>query len=105
VRQQVRGSFFHGPLCAAFLVLLARVVVSSRFNRSSSVDTCFYSPFVTGLIDKCEAAMSATDPSAAAAASATSGAQSRRQYVFSGELVRGTQFYGYSESETVFVRM
>ncbi len=25
--------------------------------------------------------------------------------MFSGELVRGTQFYGYSEQETVFVRM
>jgi hypothetical protein len=65
-------------------------------------DAFAFSPFVTGLVDKCEAAMAATDP---LATSAGAGAQSRRQYVFSGELVRGTQFYGYSEDETVFVRM
>jgi hypothetical protein len=67
------------------------------------------SPFVTGLVDKCEAAMAATDALCASAAAgvgaARAGAASRRQYVFSGELVRGTQFYGYCEDETVFVRM
>jgi hypothetical protein len=50
--------------------------------------------------------MAATDPLlSAAGAGAGAGARSRRQYVFSGELVRGMQFYGYCEQESVFVRM
>ena len=72
------------------------------------------SPFVTGLVDKCEAAMAATDPMSTGGGGggvgvggggASKAGISKRQYVFSGELVRGTQFYGYSEEETVFVRM
>ena len=70
-------------------------------------DASPHSPFVTGLVDKCEAAMAATDTlsASAGAGAARPGAHSRRQYVFSGEVVRGTQFYGYCEDETVFVRM
>ena len=52
--------------------------------------------------------MAATDPllsAASAGAGAGAGARSKRQYVFSGELVRGMQFYGYCEQESVFVRM
>lgn len=90
-----------GRLCLPLALPPTRPRVSLIVSNPSA-----FSPFVTGLIDKCEAAMAATDPlSASAGAGAARPGALRRQYVFSGELVRGTQFYGYHEEETVFVRM
>ncbi len=98
------GNKWVEQLCHMRHIVVLNVSCCSRLTVSllRFAHACAPSPFVTGLVDKCEAAMAATDPMVSAAGA---GNRSRRQYVFSGELVRGKEFYGYCDEESVFVRM